>query len=170
MFMRESACCFTGHRKIPPALEAALRKNLTLAIGSLYERGIRRFYTGGAKGFDTLAAEAVLSYRESRRDVSLCVVIPHKRQASGWDRADIERYERINHAADEVICLAERYYQGCMQNRNRYMADKSSVCVCFLTESAGGTAFTVQYARKQGLEIWNLAERMEIAPAAPDSL
>ena len=158
--MREVSCCFTGHRKIPPLWEPDLRKILLLTIDNLYLRGIRRFYTGGAKGFDCLAAEAVLSYRESRHDAALVVVVPHAGQSSGWDKADILRYERINENADEVICLAERYYRGCMQNRNRYMADRSSVCVCFLTESAGGTAYTVKYAQKRGLEIWNLAEEI----------
>lgn len=172
MVMREISCCFTGHRKIPPLLESDVRESLTFTIESLYARGIRRFYTGGAKGFDTLAAEAVLSYRESRRDVSLFVVVPYKRQASGWNGEDIRRYERIKQAADGVICLAERYFRGCMQSRNRYMANRSSICVCFLTEKVGGTAYTVRYARKKGLEIWNLAERMDAgshsSTAAPD--
>ena len=48
-----------------------------------------------------------------------------------------------------------------MQNRNRYMADRSSVCVCFLTEREGGTAYTVKCAQKRGLEILNLAERIK---------
>ena len=97
---------------------------------------------------------------ESCRDVSLFVVIPYRGQPSGWDEADIRRYERINKAADGVICLTEHYFRGCMQSRNRYMVDRSSVCVCFLTESAGGTAYTVKYAQKRGLEIWNLAEEI----------
>ena len=159
--MREVSCCFTGHRKIPAFLETDLQKILLLTIDNLYLRGIRRFYTGGAKGFDCLAAEAVLSYRESRHDAALVVVVPHAGQSSGWDKADILRYERINENADEVICLAERYFRGCMQNRNRYMADRSSVCVCFLTERKGGTAYTVKYAQKRGLEISNLAERIK---------
>ena len=169
--MREVSCCFTGHRKIPPLWEPDLRKILLLTIDNLYLRGIRRFYTGGAKGFDCLAAEAVLSYRESRHDAALVVVVPYAGQSSGWDKADILRYERIHENADEVICLAERYFRGCMQKRNRYMADRSSVCVCFLTEREGGTAYTVKYAQKRGLEIWNLAERIKrganALPVAP---
>ena len=172
--MREISCCFTGHRKIPAFWESDLRTILLFTIDNLYLRGIRRFYTGGAKGFDCLAAEAVLSYRESRHDIALVVVVPHKNQSSGWDEADILRYERINENADEVICLAERYFRGCMQNRNRYMVDRSSVCVCFLTEREGGTAYTVKYAQKRGLEIRNLAERMDAgshsSTAGPDFL
>ena len=37
------------------------------------------------------------------------------------------------------------------------MVDNSSVCVCYLNRESGGTAYTVDYARKNGLEIINLA-------------
>ncbi len=40
---------------------------------------------------------------------------------------------------------------------NRYLVDNSGVCVCYLTRDAGGTAYTVNYAKRQGLEIINLA-------------
>ena len=32
-----------------------------------------------------------------------------------------------------------------------------SVCVCYLNRESGGTAYTVRYAGKKGLEIINLA-------------
>ena len=44
-----------------------------------------------------------------------------------------------------------------MLKRNRHLVDNSSVCICYLTESTGGTAYTVEYARKSGLTIVNLA-------------
>ena len=53
--------------------------------------------------------------------------------------------------------MSEAYTQGCMHRRNRHLVDHSSVCICYLTGSSGGTAYTVNYARKQGLEIINIA-------------
>ena len=38
------------------------------------------------------------------------------------------------------------------------MVDRSDICVCYLTGSGGGTAFTVKYARRRGLIIRNLAD------------
>ena len=32
-----------------------------------------------------------------------------------------------------------------------------SVCVCYLNRESGGTAYTVRYAKRKGLEIINLA-------------
>ena len=45
-----------------------------------------------------------------------------------------------------------------MHRRNRYLVDHGCVCVCYLTGDSGGTAYTVRYAEKQGLEIINIAQ------------
>ena len=52
--------------------------------------------------------------------------------------------------------VSDGYAPGCMQKRNRYMADRSSVCVCWLSSETGGTYYTVRYAGRMGLEIINL--------------
>ena len=90
--------------------------------------------------------------------IRLVIVIPHKEQAKQWSVEEKTKHEHIKSSADEVICLAEHYYRGCMQRRNSYMVDRSSICICYLTQDTGGTAYTVKYARKQGLSVINLAE------------
>ena len=153
------ACCFTGHRKIPPALSDGIHKRLVQAIEQLYhENHIVTYLSGGAQGFDTLASEAVIERRAEIPDLRLVVVMPHAEQAARWSVEDQVRHKHITDTADEVVCLAEHYYRGCMQRRNRYLVDHSDVCVCYLTEQAGGTHYTVKYARKQGLPVINLAE------------
>ena len=107
------------------------------------EQGYRYFGCGGALGFDTLAAQTVLRLRNQTR---------------GWKEADIAEYERIMKAADKVTYTSEQYYSGCMHKRNRHLVDCSSLCICYLTEQSGGTAYTVNYARSQGLKIVNVAE------------
>ena len=64
----------------------------------------------------------------------------------------------INANADKVTYISEQYYSGCMHKRNRHLVDCSSLCICYLTEQSGGTAYTVNYARSQGLKIVNVAE------------
>ena len=153
-----NACCFTGHRKIPPALPDGIYKRLVQTIDRLYEENrIVTYYAGGAQGFDTLASEAVIERRAEMPILRLVVVMPHAEQASRWNAEDRARHKRIADAADEVVCLAEHYYRGCMQRRNRYLVDHSDVCVCYLTEQAGGTVYTVRYAQNKGLSIVNLA-------------
>ena len=56
-----------------------------------------------------------------------------------------------------MVYTSQAYTAGCMHKRNRHLVDNSSVCVCYLTKDSGGTAYTVRYARKRGLEVINLA-------------
>lgn len=60
--------------------------------------------------------------------------------------------------ADEVTYACEHYTSYCMSKRNRMLVDKSSVCITYLKRKTGGTAYTADYAKKQGLEIFNIAE------------
>ena len=45
-----------------------------------------------------------------------------------------------------------------MHKRNRHLVDNSSACIAYLTESKGGTAYTVDYADKHDLTIFNIAD------------
>lgn len=154
----ESRCCFTGHRAIPSDKSKELAQRVKDGIEYLYANmGVKTYYVGGALGFDSLAAEAVIERRRERRDIRLVIVIPCRDQAARWSAEQKARYEQIKASADEVICLAEHYFSGCMHQRNRYMVDHSRVCICYLTEQTSGTAYTVQYARERGLRIFNLA-------------
>lgn len=156
--METHSCCFTGHRQFPREIIPTLKQRIKDGIEYLYANmGVTTYFSGGALGFDSLAAETVIEQRREHRNVRLVIVVPCRDQAARWSAADRARYERINRDADEVICLAEHYFNGCMHQRNRYMVDHSRACICYLTEQTGGTAYTVQYARERGLQIFNLA-------------
>ena len=88
--------------------------------------------------------------------MKLILVLPCLTQTRGWRPEDVTEYERIKAQADKVVYMAQQYTIGCMHKRNRHLVDHSSICVCYLTEDSGGTAYTVRYAKKQGLEIINI--------------
>ena len=155
--MREITCCFTGHRKIPPEERAGITDRLERVIVSLYQQGIRAYEAGGALGFDALAASTVIRLRRDYPDMKLILILPCQTQTRGWRPEDVAEYERIKAQADEVFYTAQQYTRGCMHKRNRYLVDHSSVCVCYLTRDSGGTAYTVGYAKKQGLNVVNIA-------------
>ena len=98
--------------------------------------------------------------------MKLIVVVPYRDQPRGWSEGEQAEYLRILAAASEVVCLTDHYYNGCMQKRNRYMVDRSAVCISYQTKADGGTASTVKYARREGLAVWNLAEGSQEAGAA----
>ena len=159
---RRGTCSFTGHRAIPVDVSSYLFQRVKAGVNYLYSHDVKTFLAGGALGFDALAARAVLECRNIHRDLQLILVIPCPDQARFWKKSDIETYENIKVLADEVICLSERYYEGCMHSRNRYLIDHSSACICYLTQISGGTAYTVRYAKSKGLQVFNLAQKKSV--------
>lgn len=157
--MREHTVCFTGHRKILPKQKATIARRLKNEIIKLVEKNYRYFGAGGALGFDTLAAQTVLELKTEYPDVKLILVLPCLSQTRGWSARDIEIYEEIKSKADQVVYTSQGYTRGCMHKRNRHLVDNSSVCICYLTESTGGTAYTVNYAKEKGLMTINVAEK-----------
>ncbi len=154
---RGITACFTGHRKIPADEYETLAARLREAVIHLIERGYRYFGVGGALGFDTLAAKTVLELKVEYPHIKLILVLPCKNQTLYWNSRDKQIYDDICRLADKVTYLRDKYELGCMHARNRHLVENSSVCVCYLTHSGGGTDYTVFYAKNLGLEIINLA-------------
>ena len=154
----QKSCCFTGHRALAHAQIPLLNERLNATLRPLIEeRGIVNFLAGGALGFDTLAAECVLSLKKDYPHVKLLLALPCPDQAVKWRKDAQERYERILAAADKHIYIAPAYTPSCMLERNRFLVDHSALCISYLREGAhGGTAYTVAYAQKKGLPCINL--------------
>ncbi|MBQ4617089.1 MAG: DUF1273 family protein [Clostridia bacterium] len=156
--MREKTCCFTGHRRMTRDEQRLCAERLDAEVRALIAEGICYFGVGGAVGFDALAAETVLRLRREFPHIRLIVVLACADQAERWNAFDRRRHEAILARADKVVCLQERYADGCMQARNRHLVDHSGVCVSYLTDYDGGTGYTVGYARRQGVRVVSLAE------------
>lgn len=152
-----SVCMLTGHRRLPSD-GGALRRRLDARIGALCREGVTEFLSGGALGFDLLAAEAVLRAQRSYPQAALTMVLPCRNQSHRYPAAQRLRYEGILARAQKVDWLSEAYYDGCMLVRNRAMAERADLCLCYLTQSRGGTAHAVAAAAARGLPIFNLAE------------
>ena len=153
----ETTCCFTGHRLLPAEKRELLAARLTAAVEAQIASGAVLFISGGARGFDLLAAETVLALKERSPQVRLLMALPCPGQTRGWPEADIRRYQSILERCDEQVTLSSAYTRDSMLARDCYMVNRSSRCICYLTHARGGTAYTVRYALRQGLEIVNLA-------------
>lgn len=151
--MRNKTCCFTGHRKIPSEQYDAIAGRLRVQIIDLIDKGYLYFGTGGAIGFDTMAAQMLLELREEYPQIKLILILPCSEQTRGWSLSDIAIYEGIKARCNKIVYTSEAYTKDCMFKRNRHMVDNSSVCVCYLTRENGGTAYTVQYAKGKGLNV-----------------
>lgn len=160
--MDKLTCCFTGHRPegLPwgdnegdpacLAFKAALDRELEV----LYRRGFRRFICGMARGGDLYFAEAVLRAAEQHPDMELEGAIPHSGQERSWPEADRLRYRSLVDRCSRVKVLHERYFNGCMLARNRYMVDRASLVVALYSGSVGGgTGYTLKYALDKKREV-----------------
>lgn len=156
---REKNCCFTGHRRIPESDGLWIRRRLREEILSLAEKGVTGFLTGGALGFDTMAAQEVVRIRAMGvPTLRLTLVLPYVGQESQWSERDASVYRGLLRQADQVVYMGQEYRKGCMFQRNRYLVDHSAYCICYQVKDRGGTAYTSRYAQEQGLCVRNLAE------------
>ena len=148
--------CFTGHRELPPRTSAAYRqlvKDTEAAIRRAFADGARRFYCGGAEGFDLLCGKLVLLERERHLDIQLILLLPYTgfgERFSAADRAELSRQKR---EAEEVLYLSTHYFPGCMALRNRQLVEEANLCIAYLTRAPSGTAQTVGFAREKGIEV-----------------
>ncbi len=125
--MKEKTCCFTGHREIPESDYNLLKQKTNNAIVALIGKGVIYFGAGGARGFDTIAAETVLELKKDYPQIKLILVLPCPDQTKGWKEGDIRKYNIIKENADKVVFTADHYFSGCMHVRNRHLVDNSGL-------------------------------------------
>lgn len=158
MDKRAQTCCFTGHRHLPRE-EEAIWQRVQEHLIPLLEQGVRYFGVGGALGFDTLVAEKLLELRGQYPQIRVILVLPFRGYQSRWTTAQQARAARIESRVDKVVYCCDAPSREAFLARDRHLVDGSAYCIGYCTRTTGGTAYTLRYAEKQGLQIWNLAER-----------
>ncbi len=159
MIDRNRTACFTGHRKIPASEIKNIEKRLDEIIEKLYQKGVIFYGAGGSYGFDMLAEKAVIRARNRHSEIKLILVLPCKNQEKYWTEDNKTTFAEIKNQADKIVYTSEIYSKDCMHKRNRHLVDFSGYCVSYLSKNSGGTAFTVNYARQNEVEIFNLASQ-----------
>lgn len=150
--------CFTGHRQITD-FHYITRKLLEL-LEKLINQGAEDFYAGGAVGFDTLCALAVINLKHIHPQIKLHLVLPcsNIEQTDRWNDEQKETFNRIISSADSVEYTSECYKDDCMRLRNARLVELSDCCVCYYTgKYISGTGQTLRMAQKKGIKIYNLA-------------
>ena len=158
--MRDKTCSFTGHRpaKLPWGSNEsderciALKKELYCRLEGVYQAGYTHFICGMAIGCDMFFAEAVLKLQEEHPEITLEAAVPCGSQPDRWTRPLRERYNAILDKCSVVNVLQIKYTPDCMQKRNQYMIDRSSLLLSCFDGRPGGTMSTILYAQRQGLK------------------
>ncbi len=130
-------------------------------LDPLLEEGVRYFGVGGALGFDTLVTEKLLALRESRPEIRIILVQPFSGYQSRWTPAQQARAAAVEARVDKVVVCCQTPSREAFLARDRHLVDGSSCCIVWCTRTTGGTAYTLRYAQKQGLRVWNVAQPSE---------
>lgn len=138
-------CCFAGHSKLYDT-EAIYKKLLLVIENLVLTENITEFQVGNYGDFDKLSAKAVRSLKEAYPDIQLNLVIPYL-------TAEINEHKEQYYNNYDNIIIADmpentpRHLK--IIKANQYMVKNSDVLVCYVENSFGGAAKTLEYAQKR---------------------
>lgn len=157
-YSKYNACCLTGHRVLSKKKIEKIVKRLDEEVDRLINKGVRDFISGGALGFDHIAASLVITKKQQGAGIRLIFALPCRNQDEKWTDRQKQLYNSLLCEADEIIYVSEEYTPDCMKERNCFMVDNSAYCISALLRGLTGTGQTVRYAQQQGLEVINVAK------------
>ena len=134
-----------------------LKERIADAVLLAYQEGYRHFLCGMAQGCDLYFCEAVLALRERYPEVTVEAAIPCPTQADAWPEAERDRYRELVARCDMETMVSDTYSSTCMQRRDRYMVDHAMLLIAAFDGTAGGTRYTVEYALRRGIEIFDVS-------------
>lgn len=164
--------CFTGHRTIAEDKETLSARLYVLLERLVTEKKVTDFYTGGAVGWDALAALTVLKLRESYPEVKLHLVLPcpFEEQSAKWNEAQKEEHKCIASLADTKEFTSEHLDKNAMRIRNARLVELASdYCICYWNPKhyRSGTGQTVRMAQKKDIEVINLFDSASNSVISP---
>lgn len=119
-----------------------------------------KLLTGGARGVDLWAAQWATHYADEI-GTPFVVALPFIGHTALWSQRDVEEYDRTMKDGYKSGTLSRIEFLGSSSRksaayfkRNRYLVDNCDLLVAVYDgKPGGGTAYTVEYARKVGREI-----------------
>jgi len=157
-YEKAKTACFSGHRVLSQKKVDKIVKRLNEEVDRLISLGVENFISGGAIGYDQICASLIVTKKQQGANIRLIFALPCRNQDEKWTDRQKQLYRLLLDEADETIYVSDDYTPDCMQKRNEFMVDNSAYCICALTKELSGTGQTVRYAKKQGLEIINVAK------------
>ncbi|MDE6273741.1 MAG: DUF1273 domain-containing protein [Clostridiales bacterium] len=145
-------CALTGHRDLPEDFQLNL---LYDTLEELIREGYDTFLCGMARGFDLLALDCLIALKQKYR-ITLEACIPYRGHENSFFGEEKRRYLNLLERCDKRHYIYNGYANGCFLARDRMMVDRADLLFAYCMRATGGTAYTVRYAKKKGVEIRNL--------------
>lgn len=157
----EKSCFFTGHRVLPAEKIDRIREYLKENIRNYAHRGVVNFISGGARGFDLLAASTVIDLQRGLGDIRLKLYLPCHNYEENWPDKDMEMLHKIATAASEIQYVKKQAYTpDCLKLRNEKMVADARYGIAFCLYRRSGTGQTMALANQYGREVMNIADRI----------
>ena len=147
---------FFGHREVEGAAEIESRLE-RLLHDLITRKQYVEFLVGRDGEFDLLAASAIRRAvnQYGYGNTSIILVLPYmKAEYRDNEQSYLSYYDEVEICSES----SEAHYKSAIQVRNRCMVDRSNLVVCCIQHKSGGAYRTMQYAKKQGKQVRNLAD------------
>lgn len=99
-----------------------------------------------------IGAEILIELRKTH-NIKIIAVIPCLGQELQWKPEQQKRYHKILKQCDEKIILNDHYTPTCMNDRNKFMVDHSSVCIACWNGKPSGTGNTIRFSKENGNKV-----------------
>ena len=142
---------FCGHSDFSPTEEneRVMLEILERRVGNTDAE----MYLGGYGGFDEFAYKCCRKYKESHRNVSLIFVTPYLSEKYLENKLG---YPMVKYDGVVYPDIEDKPVRFAIEYRNKWMAEKSDLVICFIARSYGGAYKTYSYAKRKGKEILNI--------------
>lgn len=158
--IREQTICLTGHRpkSLPWGYDETkescikFKQDLEIIFENAIKCGYKTFLSGMAEGFDMIGTEILLKLKK-KHNIQIIAVVPCLGQELKWSPKQQKRYNQILKQCDNKIVLSPQYTPTCMNERNKFMVDNSSVCIACWNGKPSGTRNTLLYAKQTNCRI-----------------
>lgn len=155
--MESKTCCFVGPRTLPPGIIERITVRLNEEMEALIRQGVTHYLSGGARGFDLVAAALVVAKREMGSDLHLHFILPYREYDALWP----EREKKLSHdllsEADTVQYIKDSFRVGCVRNHSRYLVGHSEYCIYAPAGGGRDISQAVRYAGRQGVRLISVA-------------
>lgn len=154
--IKEQTVCLTGHRpkSLPWGYDETkescieFKQDLEILFENTIKEGYTTFLNGMAEGFDMISAEILLNLKK-KHNIQIIAVVPCLGQELKWKPIQQKRYNQILRQCDSKIILSPKYTPTCMNERNKFMVDNSSICIACWNGKPSGTRNTILYAKRK---------------------
>ncbi len=146
--------CFFGHRYIDDFLLAET-KVYEVICKLIKEKEYVEFLVGREGDFDRIVSSAIIRAKK-KYDYGNCnhtLVMPYIKAEYVKNQKEFGSYYDTIEICEES---AKSYPKSAIQIRNRYMVDKSDLCIFFVKNQTGGAYKTMKYAVSNNKNVKNI--------------